>query len=129
MGCIPLGMLTTDCGEGRKYPPAYAPKTHDMGTSLHTRLLIKNQRNQCLELTQVLLGGNSMTNTTSSASNTVFNFSNFSDQELVSWFIMFLNGADYTDPESLIEWEAATAEAEKRSDKVKQDIAYLREAL
>lgn len=70
-----------------------------------------------------------MTNTKSAATNTVWNFSNFSDSELVSWFIMFLNGADYSDPESLMEWKAANAEVEKRSGEVKQDVAYLNEVL
>ena len=69
-----------------------------------------------------------MTNTKSSTTST-FNFSNFSDGELVSWFIMFLNGADYSDPESWEEWKAANAEVEKRSDEVKKEVAYLKEVI
>ena len=71
MGCTPWGKLTIDCGEGRKYPLVYASKMHGIGIGLHTCLLIKNQRNQCLELTQVLLGGNSMTNNTLSIKHSI----------------------------------------------------------
>ena len=54
MGCTPpWGKLTIDCGEGRKYPLVYASKMHGIGTSLHTCLLIKNQRNN-LALIQAL---------------------------------------------------------------------------
>lgn len=49
----PWGKLTIDCGEGRKYPLVYASKMHGIGTSLHTCLLIKNQRNN-LALIQAL---------------------------------------------------------------------------
>ena len=49
----PWGKLTIDCGEGRKYPLVYASKMRGIGTSLHTCLLIKNQRNN-LALIQAL---------------------------------------------------------------------------
>lgn len=70
-----------------------------------------------------------MTNTKSATTNNVWDFSSFSDSELVSRFIMFLNGADYTNPEDIAVYESATAEVEKRSDEVKQEVAYLNDVL
>ena len=51
---IPPGGIDLPVNGGEaQYPPVYASKMHGIGTSLHTCLLIKNQRNN-LALIQAL---------------------------------------------------------------------------
>lgn len=59
----------------------------------------------------------------------VFNFKSMSNQEFVGFYIMFLNGADYNNPEDIALWKAAEAELPNREDSVKKDVAYLKEVL
>lgn len=59
----------------------------------------------------------------------VFNFKNMSNQEFVSFYVMFLNGADWNNPEDISIYEAAEAELPNRNDSVKKDVAYLKEVL
>ncbi len=51
------------------------------------------------------------------------------NSELVSWFIMFLNGVDWNDPEDCRDYEAACKEADKRGAEVQEEIAYLKEVI
>lgn len=59
----------------------------------------------------------------------MWNFKEMTNSELVSWYIMFLNGADYSDPESLTEWKAAEAEVATREESVKKDVEYLKSVI
>lgn len=58
-----------------------------------------------------------------------YDFSRMSDIQLVSWFIMFLNGTDWN-PEDGVLFECACKEVnEHRSDEVKRKVEYLKDAI
>lgn len=48
-----------------------------------------------------------------------------SDDQLISWCIMFLNGADLQDPKSLEEWEDFRKEINNRSEDIQKHVEYL----
>ncbi len=52
-------------------------------------------------------------------------FNEMTDQELVSWFIMALNGADFSDPEDCKLYAEARIESITRSKEVQEQIEYL----
>lgn len=58
-----------------------------------------------------------------------FNFSEMTDSELVSFGVMFFNGATYGDPEDDKIYEAMTDEVAKRGEDVKKDFAYMQDVL
>ena len=47
------------------------------------------------------------------------------DHELISWYIMFLNGADYNDPQSKVEYDMFHAECKNRGKEFNQSVDYL----
>lgn len=47
------------------------------------------------------------------------------DHELISWYIMFLNGADYNDPQSKVEYDMFHAECKNRGKEFNQYVDYL----
>ena len=47
------------------------------------------------------------------------------DHELISWYIMFLNGADYNDPQSKVEYDMFRAECKNRGKEFNQSVDYL----
>ena len=51
--------------------------------------------------------------------------SEVSDHELISWYIMFLNGADYSDPQSQMEYDRFRAEFKNRGKEFNESIDYL----
>lgn len=59
----------------------------------------------------------------------MFNFKEMTNSELVSWFIMFLNGGDWQDPEDQALYEAACDEVGKRDKSLQEDIAYLQSVI
>lgn len=48
-----------------------------------------------------------------------------SDQDLISWYIMFCNGADYSDPQSEVEYNMFHAECKNRDEKFNQYVDYI----
>lgn len=56
-------------------------------------------------------------------------FSSMTDDELVWWFIHFLNGGNWEDPEDRALYEAACDEADTRSEEVQKKIAYAHEVI
>ena len=52
-----------------------------------------------------------------------------SNQELISFAIAFLNGADYSNPDDVREWEEFKAEVSNRDIEFQQNIAYLESVL
>lgn len=59
----------------------------------------------------------------------MWQFSKMTNSELVSWFIMFLNGGNWNDPEDCKDYEEACKEAAKRGAEVQEEIAYLKEVI
>lgn len=59
----------------------------------------------------------------------VFNFKEMTDQELIEWFIMFLNGGDWQNPEDQALYKEATDEVENRGEEMHERIAYLNSIL
>lgn len=59
----------------------------------------------------------------------VFNFKEMTDQQLLRWFVMFLNGGDWGNPEDQALYEAACDEVDKRGESLQKDIAYLHSVL
>lgn len=55
--------------------------------------------------------------------------SQISDSELISWLIMFLNGADYDDPKNLELYEGFKKELANRPSEVKEEAEYLMSVL
>lgn len=53
------------------------------------------------------------------------NFQELTDSQLLSWYVMFLNGADYNSNECYEEWKAFKEEVENRSQEVQDKVAYL----
>lgn len=51
--------------------------------------------------------------------------SEVSDNELISWYIMFLNGADYNNPQSKVEYDMFHAELKNRGKEFNQSVDYL----
>lgn len=60
---------------------------------------------------------------------TKFDFSKMTDSELVSWFIMALNGADFNNSEDCAMYDAACDESLKRSKEVQKEIVYLQQVI
>ena len=65
--------------------------------------------------------------TTKEVAESYENFSYFnkpiteiSDKALISWYIMFLNGADYSDPQAQMEYDIFHAECKNRDEKFNQ---------
>ena len=48
-----------------------------------------------------------------------------SDKALISWYILFLNGADYSDPQSQMEYDIFRAECKNRDEKFNRSIDHL----
>ena len=70
--------------------------------------------------------------TTKEVAESYENFSYFdkpiteiSDKALISWYILFLNGADYSDPQSQMEYDIFREECKNRSVKFNKSITYL----
>ncbi len=58
-----------------------------------------------------------------------YTFSRFTDDQLVSFGIMFFNGATYGNPEDDKIYEAMMDEVDKREEDVKKSFAYLKDVL
>lgn len=65
--------------------------------------------------------------TTKEVAESYENFSYFdkpiteiSDKALISWYILFLNGADYSDPQAQMEYDIFRAECKNRDEKFNQ---------
>ena len=56
-------------------------------------------------------------------------FSSMTDDELVWWFIHFLNGGNWEDPEGQALYEAACDEVAKRGEDMKKKVAYIQEVI
>lgn len=48
-----------------------------------------------------------------------------SDQELINWYIMFLNSVDYNDPKSKVEHDIFHAECKNRGKEFNESVDYL----
>lgn len=48
-----------------------------------------------------------------------------SDQELINWYIMFLNGIDYNDPRFEMEYDMFHAECKNRGKEFNESVDYL----
>ena len=48
-----------------------------------------------------------------------------SDQELINWYIMFLNGIDYNDPRFEMEYNIFHAECKNRGEEFNKSVDYL----
>lgn len=58
-----------------------------------------------------------------------FNFSKMTDSELVSFGVMFFNGATCGDPEDDKIYEEMTDEVTKRGEDMKKKFAYMQEVI
>lgn len=56
-------------------------------------------------------------------------FSKMTDDELVWWFIYFLNGGDWDNPEDRAKYEQACDEVDKRSEEVQNKVAYAHQVI
>ena len=56
-------------------------------------------------------------------------FNEMTDSELVWWFIHFLNGGNWEDPEDRALYEAACDEADTRSEETQKIIAHAHEVI
>ena len=70
--------------------------------------------------------------TTKEVAESYENFSYFnkpiteiSDKALISWYILFLNGADYSDPQAQMEYDIFRAECKNRDEKFNQSVDHL----
>lgn len=70
--------------------------------------------------------------TTKEVAESYENFSYFekpiteiSDHELISWYVMFCNGADLEDPQSKVEYDMFRAECKNRDEKFNQSVDYI----
>lgn len=56
-------------------------------------------------------------------------FNEMTDQELIRWFIMALNGADFNDPEDCRLYDEACEESLTRSEEVQKQIDFIKHVL
>ena len=47
------------------------------------------------------------------------------DNDLINWYIMFLNGADYNDPQDKVAYDMFRAECKNRGKEFNQSVDYL----
>lgn len=74
--------------------------------------------------------------TTKEVAESYENFSYFdkpitevSDDELIRWYIAFLNGADYNDPQSKVEYDMFHAECSNRGEEFNKTVDHLASVL
>ena len=58
-----------------------------------------------------------------------FNFKEMTDEQLVSFGLMFYNGADWSDPEDQKIYEDMTEEVFKRGESVQHDFAQMEQVI